>query len=129
VPEKINSRQKGKKVERMAVHLLNGLGYPARRTAQVMGKNEGVADILCPSLNLHIEVKGDRKIGLGTIALDDACLQAERDACGKPWCVLWWEHRNGWRLTVRESRYNALATYSRAEEIGRVLGTYRKETA
>lgn len=127
VSEPINSRQKGKRVELKAVHLLHGLGYTdAMRTAQAMGKNEGMPDVLCPSLAIHIEVKGDKSISLGTIALDDACDQAERDSCGKPWCVLWWEHRKGWRLTVRDSRYNALATYSRVEEIGLVLATYRR---
>lgn len=94
------SRDKGKRVERMAVNMLKSLGFRARRTAQVRGKNDGAADVEIIGLDVHIEVKGDRSIGLGTKALFDACEQAARDANGKPWCVLWWEHRKGWRLTL-----------------------------
>lgn len=99
-----NSRQKGKRIERKAVHYLRSLGFEgAERTQQYCG-TDGTADVRCLDLELHIEVKGDTSIGLGTKALEDACVQAARDAGnGKPWVFLWWEHRKGWRLTVRNA--------------------------
>lgn len=119
---KVNSRQKGKVIERKAAAFLTGLGYPARRTAQVRGNNDGAADIECPSLDCHIEVKGDRSIGLGTKALDDACEQAARDANGKDWVVLWWEHKKGWRLTWDARGRMTVA----ARDIGPVLEMFKK---
>ena len=105
-----NSRQKGKRIERKAVHYLRSLGFEgAERTAQHCGKN-GTADVRCLDLELHIEVKGDKSIGLGTKALEDACGQANADSVGKPWVVLWWEERKGWRLTRDDHcRYATLA--------------------
>lgn len=94
-----NSRQKGKRIELKAVHYLRSLGFNAERTQQHCGRN-GTADVRSKDLELHIEVKGDKSIGLGTKALEEACRQATRDSAGTPWVVLWWEERKGWRLTV-----------------------------
>ncbi len=125
---KINSRQKGKRVELDAVHLLHGFGFhDAARTAQVRGKDNGCADIECKSLGLHIEVKGDRSIGLDTKSLRDACEQAERDSLGKPWAVLWWEHRKGWRMTWWEDWRKAYVTVAGDEDIGNVMELYRNQ--
>lgn len=94
-----NSRQKGKRIELKAVHFLRSLGFQAERTAQHCGKSGDAADVRSRDLELHLEVKGDKKIGLGTKELEEACNQAERDSQGRPWVFLWWEHRKGWRLT------------------------------
>lgn len=114
----MNSKQKGKRVELEACDLLRSLGYEARRSQQYKG-SAGSADIEAPELNLHIEVKGDRSIGLGTKALGEACAQAIRDAGGKPWAVLWKEHRKGWRLTC-EFGFLVVTT----TEIGDALAFY-----
>lgn len=95
----MNSRSKGKRIELAAAHYLTRLGYPAVRGAQHSGSPDS-PDIKCALLSwVHIEVKGDRSIGLGTQALADAMEQSIRDSGDKLPVVLWWEHRKGWRLT------------------------------
>jgi Holliday junction resolvase len=98
---RINSRQKGARIERQAAAYLTDLGFSASR----MGRNGYSASDLntdqCPVLSrVHIEVKGDESIKLNTAALGNALAQAERTAAkGLPCCVLWKHNRTGWRLT------------------------------
>lgn len=92
----INSREKGKRIERQAVRFLQSLGFPdARRTAQVRGKTDGCADVECPESlpHVHFEVKGDERIDLGTKALDAAWEQAFRDAGPTDTPVLLWRRK------------------------------------
>lgn len=115
--KRINSRQKGARVEREAAKFLTSLGFVATRNAR-NGLSAADLDLsACPVLvNVHLEIKGDRSIGLGTKALDDAMEQAQEAAVDKSWvpplaevgshpeiakphAVLWLEHRKGWRLT------------------------------
>lgn len=100
--KRVNSRQKGKRIELKAVHFLRSLGYSAdtKRGQQHRGGDDS-PDIICPDLpGIHFEVKGDRSIGLGTKALDEAYRQAHADADDDQVpVVLWWQHRAGWRLT------------------------------
>lgn len=91
---------KGKVAERKAAKFLTGLGFPCERNAR-NGKSE---PDLCFSVGVlefvHVEVKHDKKIGLGTKLLTDALEQAHRDAGAKTAAaVLWFEHAKGWRLT------------------------------
>ena len=115
-----NSRAKGARIERAAAKYLTSLGFPAERNAR-----NGIStdDLVVPSLqNVHIEVKGDRKIGLGTAALASAIEQAERDSgdcCAA--VVLWYEHRKGWRLSAPD-RYGLIATYAEDWTIKAMLG-------
>lgn len=99
---KINSRQKGARIEREAAKLIKGFGFTVERNAR-NGKSAADLDLSAdPALcNIHLEIKGDRSIGLATKALTDAMDQAERDSGGKPWGVLWKQHRGPWVLTVR----------------------------
>ena len=102
MPKQINSKAKGKRVELEAAAYLRSLGFDVYRTSQHRG-GVRAADLCGPegaTLPVHIEVKGDRSIGLGTKALQDACGQAQKDSHGQWWCVLWHEHRRGWRLTT-----------------------------
>lgn len=103
----VNSCQKGKKGEREAVTLLKSIGFSdAQRTRQYNGL--GLSDVICPSSlpELHIEVKyGNSNEGcameLACDGLERACHQADRDAAGSPWCVLWRPNRKQWRLSYR----------------------------
>jgi hypothetical protein len=97
----VNGNRKGKRVERAAAAFFRDLGYPgARRSQQYMG-TESSADLTVPGLEwLHVEVKGDKGIRLGTKALDEACQQAAQDCGKKRWVVMWWEERRGWRWTL-----------------------------
>lgn len=52
----VNSRAKGVRGELDAVHALQSLGVPARRTAQYQGQGSD-GDIVVPQAKLHIEVK------------------------------------------------------------------------
>ncbi len=99
---KINSRQKGARIEREAAEFLRGFGFTVERNAR-NGKSAADLDLSAdPALcNIHLEIKGDRSIGLATKALTDAMDQAERDSGGKPWGVLWKQHRGPWVLTVQ----------------------------
>ncbi len=99
---RINSRQKGARVEREAAEFLRGFGFTVERNAR-NGKSAADLDLSAdPSLrHIHLEIKGDRSIGLATKALTDAMDQAQRDAGGKPWGVLWKQHRGPWVLTRR----------------------------
>lgn len=102
--KRLNSRAKGARIERKAADFLRSLGFVASRNAR---NGLSAADLDCsdcPVLSrVWLEVKGDRSIGLGTKALDDAFEQA-REARAKSHpdtnvAVLWYEHRRGWRLT------------------------------
>lgn len=101
-----NSRAKGCRGELQAAKYLASIGFPgARRTAQRCGKSGDASDVVVPDLpRVHLEVKNAESVRLGTKGLEDALLQAERDAGGtnKRPVVLWWETRKGWRLTWRD---------------------------
>jgi Holliday junction resolvase len=100
----INSRAKGKRIEREAAKFLEMLGFDgARRGVQYAGGKDS-PDVVCEALpNVHLEIKGNEAIDVGTKLLDAACIQAASDANGKPWAVLWKRNRTAWRLTF-ESR-------------------------
>ena len=70
------SRDKGKRVERLAVKWWRARGYSAKRTAQHMGSPES-ADIVVAATPFHIEVKGGKR----TPNPYEAIAQAKRD-CG-----------------------------------------------
>jgi Holliday junction resolvase len=101
----INSRQKGKRIEREAASYLRDLGWPsARRGQQYRGAAEA-PDVLCDELNpLHFEVKGVAGMDVGTKLLADAMSQSVAD-CGDldsgvaNAVVLWRPPRKCWRLT------------------------------
>lgn len=123
----MNSRAKGKRVELAAAKFLRELGFAsAGRTQQHCGRN-GDSDVIAADElpHVHIEVKGNESIDIGTKLLAAACEQSDRDR--KPQCcpvVLWKRNRTGWRLTypLRVDRdYEAWATLTDPEGIRRVL--------
>ena len=79
----MNSRNKGKRGELEAAHMLTDRGFPARRGQQFSGGTES-PDIICPSLpTVHFEVKRTEAGNpYNWIA------QAKRDAAGKMPVVL-----------------------------------------
>lgn len=97
--KRVNGCAKGKAQEREACHLLTRLGFPTERNAR-NGKSE--PDLVTPFVNVHLEIKSVKKMGLGTVELTAACDQAKRDAAAnerRAWAVLWKEYKKGWRLT------------------------------
>jgi Holliday junction resolvase len=100
--KRVDSRRKGARTECEAAEFLRGFGFTVERNAR-NGKSAADLDLSAdPSLrHIHLEIKGDRSIGLATKALADAMDQAQRDSGGKPWGVLWKQHRGPWVLTVR----------------------------
>jgi hypothetical protein len=70
---KINGCRKGKAQEREACRLLTRLGWPTERNAR-NGKSE--PDLVTPFVNLHLEIKSAKAVGLGMVALTAACDQA-----------------------------------------------------
>lgn len=115
-------RRKGARVERQAAALLTRCGFPAERAAR--SGVDGGEDLICKCLRIHLEVKGDRSIDIGTKALEDAVRQAGECVMGigrpassridvstgyvwldwetNPHAVLWWRHRKGWALSYPE---------------------------
>ena len=91
----MNSRDKGKRGELEAAHLLKKYGYDARRGQQFSGAN-GDADVVgLPGI--HIEVKRVEKLNI-----DNALDQAIRDkrAAEIP-IVLHRKNRSVWKVTMR----------------------------
>ena len=124
----MNSRDKGKRGEREAAKYLRELGFEdAVRTQQYNGLGE--SDVICPmSLpNLHIEVKYGKSYQLGNAAWEDALFQADRDAKGKPWVVLWRENRQKWRLSYMQDD-GTLATFIGNVDIAFILRSRANET-
>lgn len=100
--KRINCRSKGKRIELEACRYLSSIGFPTERAAR-NGVRNG-CDLITPTLRIHIEVKGDQRVDLGSQALDDALQQAFRAAGNpvslSPYAVLWKKNRSAWRLTV-----------------------------
>lgn len=118
---RVNGCRKGKSAERAACKFLASLGYPAERNAR-NGKSE--PDLIVPGLvNVHLEAKSGRKMGLGTTLLFDACKQASHDAGPlMRWAVLWFEFRRGWRLTFADQGNGAHLTAGDTTSIQVILG-------
>lgn len=91
----MNSRDKGKRGELEAAHLLQDYGYDARRGQQYAGAN-GDADVVGLP-HIHLEVKRVEKLNI-----DEALDQSVRDARDdeKP-VVLHRKNRTEWKVTMR----------------------------
>lgn len=91
----MNSRDKGKRGELEAAHLLNKYGYDARRGQQFSGAN-GDADVVgLPGI--HLEVKRVERLNI-----NDALDQSVRDARdGELPVVLHRMNRTEWKITMR----------------------------
>ncbi len=74
----------GKRIEREAPAYLRSLGLTARRGQRHAGRADSPDVIMAGLPGVHIEVKGDKAIGIGTAALTAALAQSHRDvdACG-----------------------------------------------
>ena len=90
----MNSREKGKRGELEAAHLLQEYGYDARRSQQFAGMN-GDADVVgLPGM--HIEVKRVEKLNL-----ENAMEQSARDARENEIpIVLHRKNRSEWLVTM-----------------------------
>ena len=90
----MNSRNKGKRGELEAAHLLREYGYGARRGQQFSGAN-GDADVVgLPGI--HIEVKRVEKLNIS-----EAMAQSMRDAkTGELPIVLHRKNRQEWLVTM-----------------------------
>ena len=90
----MNSRDKGKRGELEAAHLLQKYGYDARRGQQFAGIN-GDADVVgLPGI--HIEVKRVEKLNI-----DDALEQSASDArLGEVPVVMHRKNRVPWKITM-----------------------------
>lgn len=108
----MNSRQKGKRIELEAAHLLRDCGFKdACRGAQHSGSPDS------PDVKgidgWHIEVKGCEKLNL-----DQAVRQAQRDAGGQDWMVLHKKNRTDWKVTVDAKKFLALLAAIRCNTTG-----------
>lgn len=90
----MNSRNKGKRGELEAAHLLKEYGYGARRGQQFSGAN-GDADVVgLPGI--HIEVKRVEKLNIDN-AIDQSCMDA---SLGELPIVLHRKNRKPWLVTM-----------------------------
>lgn len=122
--KRICSRSKGARVEREAAAFLCSLGFKAERN----GRNGITTDDLhtaeCPVLSkVHVEVKGDERVSLGTKGLDDAMSQASAQASGvrRRYAVMWKHSRTGWRLTFNAGTPSLRVTVDTPDRIKAAL--------
>ena len=116
--KRINSRQKGARIERSAAAWLNSLGIKCERAAR-SGVHEGEDIIVRMDRPISIEVKGDQSVDIGTKALEYALVQAtERCSqfCGA--FVLWKHNRGRWRMTFNNFRLEPEHTKNYTVTIG-----------
>lgn len=93
----MNSRDKGKRGELEAAHILKEYGYDARRGQQFAGIN-GDADVVGLP-RIHLEIKRVEKLNV-----DDALSQSIRDAKdGEVPVVMHRKNRTEWKITMRFS--------------------------
>jgi Holliday junction resolvase len=91
----INSRQKGKRGERLWRDELRAQGFTARRGQQYAGGNES-PDVVCNELsNLHMEVKFVENLNL-----DKAYEQAMNDSGAKHFIVAHKKNNKDWKVTM-----------------------------
>lgn len=91
----MNSRDKGKRGELEAAHLLKEYGYDARRGQQFSGAN-GDADVVGLP-RIHLEIKRVEKLNI-----DDALSQSIRDAKDEEVpVVMHRKNRTEWKITMR----------------------------
>lgn len=91
----MNSRNKGKRGELEAAHLLQDYGYDARRGQQFSGAN-GDADVVGLP-HIHLEVKRVEKLNIDE-ALDQSVNDARDDETP---VVLHRKNRKEWKVTMR----------------------------
>lgn len=98
----MNSRDKGKRGELEAAHILKEYGYDARRGQQFAGIN-GDADVVgLPGI--HLEIKRVEKLNI-----DDALSQSIRDARESEIpIVMHRKNRTEWKITMRFSDWIAM---------------------
>lgn len=90
----MNSRNKGKRGELEAAHLLQKYGYDARRGQQFSGAN-GDADVVGLP-DIHLEIKRVEKLNI-----DDALQQSIRDAReAEVPVVMHRKNRTEWKVTM-----------------------------
>ena len=93
----MNSRDKGKRGELEAAHILKEYGYDARRGQQFAGIN-GDADVVGLP-RIHLEVKRVEKLNI-----DNAMSQSIRDARDEEVpVVMHRKNRTEWKITMRFS--------------------------
>ena len=91
----MNSRNKGKRGELEAAHLLKEYGYDARRSQQYAGINNDADVVGLPGV--HIEVKRVEKLNI-----DEALEQAIRDKREHEIpIVMHRKNRTKWKVTMR----------------------------
>jgi Holliday junction resolvase len=92
--KKINSRAKGATAEREIAKILTAAGFPARRGQQFSGGGDS-PDVVCDSLDFHIEVKRTQKTAIYDW-LDQATLDNKKKSYpvifhrknDKPWVAI-----------------------------------------
>lgn len=103
------NRRKGQRGELQAKKWLESLGFDVgdRQSQYRSGVRDG--NELVVEGVLQVEVKFQTGFNVGTKHLGDACAQAERDAKGKPWCVVWRATgRRQWILTHHDGYGNRI---------------------
>ena len=90
----MNSRDKGKRGELEAAHLLKEYGYDARRGQQYAGSNGDPDVVGLP--DIHLEIKRVEKLNI-----DDALSQSVRDAReDEVPVVMHRKNRTEWKITM-----------------------------
>ena len=113
-----NSREKGKRFERLVAGLFRSIGYEARRGQQYCGAN-GDADVIGVP-GIHIECKAVEKLNLY-----DAMAQAKHDAHGKVPVVI--HKKNNCNVLVT-MEFDQWSEFYKAWEVENNVGNVEHET-
>ncbi len=99
--KRINSRQKGKRIELDACKFLRSFaGVEARRGQQFKGGADS-PDIVTNIPGVYFEVKGVEGMDVGTKVLSDAVYKVSVEARPLLPVVLWRRNRGQWRVSFR----------------------------
>lgn len=99
----MNSRQKGKRVERLARDFFRDHGFSARRGVQYQGGPDS-PDVVVEALpSLHLEVKGDERLNV-----HNGLAQAIRDAEGLTPVLMHKKNGTDFLITMRAADWIAL---------------------
>lgn len=90
----VNSRDKGKRGERLFAEALRLLGFSARRGVQFSG-GAGSPDVVTSLTGLHFEVKNVESLNIWA-----ALEQASKDAHDKVPVVAFKRNKSGWYLVI-----------------------------
>ena len=120
----MNSREKGKRGERLWRDFLRGYGFTARRGQQFSGSPDS-PDVVCLEMekSVHFEVKFVEKLNIAS-----AMGQAKQDSGGKIPVLAHKKSREDWLVTMNASDWIRLMMWVQHNKLASLPETEKEET-